>query len=258
VPSITTSFAAFGHVTNDILEGGLAAGGSALYAALTAAALGCRARVVTSHGPDFVGLEMLARAGVTVEGGGAPRTTTFRNVYREGRREEHVLAIAEPLVVTAAAADVVFACPVIDEVARSLPAGAGAGLQGWLRQLDAGGRVAGKPLGDVGFLRPCRAVFLSDEDEGADVTALRATVPIVVVTHGRDGAEAHEGARTTRIAAHPAREVDPTGAGDVFAAAFLIGLCRGASVADAGALAARMAARVVEDVGPAALRPVVI
>jgi sugar/nucleoside kinase (ribokinase family) len=55
------------------------------------------------------------------------------------------------------------------------------------------------------------------------------------------------------VPVHPAAEVDPTGAGDVFATAFLVSLARGDDLAAAGAFGAAAASIVVEGVGPAAL-----
>jgi sugar/nucleoside kinase (ribokinase family) len=46
-------------------------------------------------------------------------------------------------------------------------------------------------------------------------------VPLLVATDGRHGATLFQHGRTESFAGYRAREVDPTGAGDVFAAAFL-------------------------------------
>jgi len=59
--------------------------------------------------------------------------------------------------------------------------------------------------------------------------------------------------RTRRVGAHPAREVDPTGAGDAFAAAFLLALARGADPADAARLGAAAGSIAVEGEGADAL-----
>jgi sugar/nucleoside kinase (ribokinase family) len=245
-------FTAVGHVTNDLLAGGAAAGGSALYAAITARELGATVRVVTSHGPDFVGGALLD--GVAVEVVPSPRTTTFENVYDGAGRHQRVTAIATPLAPPAFGdADAVFVCPVIDEV-DPVP-GAAVGLQGWMRAID-GGIVRPRSL-DVARFAGCRAAFVSTHDLGDDadrvLPELRAQVPIVVVTHGASGAEVHAGGETRHIAAFPTDEVDPTGAGDVFAAAFLLALARGESPFDAGIYAACAASVVVEGVGPSAL-----
>src|SRR5262249_18315912 len=133
----------------------------------------------------------------------------------------------------------------------------GAGLQGWFRRLGPGGVVERRVPDDLRFLAPCRAVFVSVEDLGDDaarvLAALRDIVPIVVVTDGRRGATIYDQGAVRHVGVHPANEVAPTGAGDVFATAFLIALARGEDVAAAGAFGAAAASIVVEGVGPAAL-----
>jgi sugar/nucleoside kinase (ribokinase family) len=249
-------FAAIGHVTNDHLAAGLSPGGSALYAALTAARLGLRAHAVTSHGPAFAGRALLDEAGVRVENVESPRTTTFVNRYQGGARSARVLEVAAPLTAPTRA-DIVLACPVIGEVAPSVLQGGlvGAGLQGWLRRLGPDGDVERHIPADVDFLRPCRAVFASVEDLGDSDLLGRLTqvAPIVVCTDGPRGAAIHAEGRVLQIAAYPTVEVDPTGAGDVFAAAFLIALARGEDLESAGIFAACAASIVVEAVGPEAL-----
>jgi len=252
------TFAAIGHVTNDYLATGIAPGGTAVYSTLAAAGLGLSARVITSHGPDFVGLPLLEAAGITVEGGGGARTTTFEERYEGGVRHARVLAIAEPLV-TPADADIVFCGPVVGEVAASALAGrlVGVGLQGWLRRFGPRGVVERYIPEDFGFVAGGHAVFCSVEDLGAAhdrvVADLRARVPIVVVTEGARGSVVHTAGTSRHVPAYPTREVDPTGAGDVFATAFLIALARGESPHTAAIWGASAASIVIEDVGPAAL-----
>ncbi len=267
-------FVTIGHVTNDRLSGAPAGGsaattspavvpgGSALYAALAAVELGARARVVTSHGPDFVGGELLRAAGVEVETRAASQTTCFENVYTGGVRRQRVLAIAEPLDAPAGTdVDVIFACPVIAEVgARALAAPPGvilaAGLQGWLRAAAPDGTVTRREL-DPAMFSPCHVLFASSEDlgEAADelIPRLCAVAQIVVVTEAERGARLYLEGRRHRVRAHPAREVDPTGAGDVFAAAFLVALAKREPPLAAGVVAACAASIAVEGEGPGAL-----
>jgi sugar/nucleoside kinase (ribokinase family) len=257
VPAKT--FAAIGHVTNDLLAAGLTAGGSALYATLTAAGLGLSARALTSHGPDFVGADLLAGAGVAVSGGGAARTTTFENVYVGEERRARVLAVAEPLDSPADAdTDVVLVCPVVNEVGPRALTGrlVGAGLQGWLRRLGPGGVVERHIPDDLTFLAPCAVVFLSVEDIGPAtdlVPRLRALVPLVIVTHGARGATIHSRGGSEHVRAYPTQEIDPTGAGDVFATGFLIALGAGEAPRNAAIMGSCAASLVVEAVGAAAL-----
>ncbi|HEU5319975.1 MAG TPA: PfkB family carbohydrate kinase, partial [Methylomirabilota bacterium] len=70
-----------------------------------------------------------------------------------------------------------------------------------------------------------QALFLSGHDvRGHEATMLEwfQRVPVGVVTAGRDGALLYVNGERYEVRPRPAREVDPTGAGDVFAAAFLI------------------------------------
>lgn len=255
-------FAAIGHVTNDLAPDGIVPGGSALYAALAAAELGAAARVVTSHGPDFAGADLLRAVGVDVVARPAEHTTTFVNEYEDGRRRQRLLATAAPLAEPVADADVIFACPVAGEVqptALAAPPGTvlGAGLQGWLRAVDASGQVSPRRLPDPALFAPCHVLFASDEDLGPHaatvVPPLCEVAEIVIITEGARGARVFLGGRPHRVHAHPAAEVDPTGAGDVFAAAFLLALVRRQPPLEAAVVAACAASVVVEGRGPGAL-----
>jgi len=257
-------FVALGHVTNDLLAAGVTPGGSALYAALAAAELGADAKVVTSHGPDFVGADLLSAGAVAVDAIPAAHTTTFENVYRAGVRHQRVLAQAAPLLAPVTEAEVVFACPVIHEVAPGAlvaPARAilAAGLQGWLRVAGEEGRVSRRlpEARELAFLAACHVLFLSAEDLGEDegrlLPALLPLAELVVVTEGKAGGRIFVNGLAQRYRAAPAEEVDPTGAGDVFAAAFLLALRAGQLPAACAAYAARAAAVVVSAQGPAAL-----
>jgi sugar/nucleoside kinase (ribokinase family) len=75
----------------------------------------------------------------------------------------------------------------------------------------------------------------------------------VVITRGRDGADIYTAAGIEHIPARPAQRVDPTGAGDVFATAFILAVRAGEQ--RAGAIASAYAAAAVERQGPAQLPP---
>jgi sugar/nucleoside kinase (ribokinase family) len=76
------------------------------------------------------------------------------------------------------------------------------------------------------------------------------TVPLLVVTRGAAGALLFQSEDQPRaFPGYPAREVDPTGAGDVFAAAFMAQLYRTGNPADAMDFANRVAACSVEGLG---------
>lgn len=70
-----------------------------------------------------------------------------------------------------------------------------------------------------------------------------------VITCGKDGSVAYDGHSTLRTEAVAASAVDTTGAGDIFAGAFLYSLCRGKDFATAAELANRSAALLVTSFG---------
>jgi len=255
-------FAAVGHVTNDRLETGVFPGGSALYAGVAAAQLGAQVRLITSFGRDFVGVELLSSTGIQVEATASECTTSFEAIELEGHRGWRVHGHAAALTRAVTDVDVLFACPVLDEVKHSAmvaPSGVvvGAGLQGWLRSLRADGVVEPRKGPALSFLSGCKAVFCSDEDLGGDraplIALLRGLAEIVVLTEGARGALLYFGDAVHRVHACPAREVDPTGAGDTFAACFLLELARGERPLEAAGLAAAAASIAVEGGGPTAL-----
>ncbi|HKA90356.1 MAG TPA: PfkB family carbohydrate kinase [Haliangiales bacterium] len=240
------SFLAVGHVTNDVIGGRTVAGGSALYAALTARALGADARILTSAGPDWVG-----EADVPMTVRPAPRTTTFEHAYRGGARRSWIRAVAAALdeVVDA---DVVFLCPVAGEVGPRCFAGGrarvvGAGLQGWLRATAADGEVVRRPLPP---LAGADAWFASNED----VDPPPDLPGVFVWTAGDAGAEVRVDGRWHHVRACPTTAVDPTGAGDVFAAAFLVAWARGEPPLRAAAIGACAASIAVEGPGVTAVK----
>ena len=89
------------------------------------------------------------------------------------------------------------------------------------------------------------------DDVTAAVPALARRVPLLVCTHGANGAEAHRGDESARVAAEPIdRLVDTTGAGDLFAAGFLAGLVEGRSLEQSLHMGAICAAECIQHWGP--------
>lgn len=251
-----------GHVTLDRAGSVLLPGGSAFYGSCTLAALGARVRLLTAAAADF---PADALAGVEVVAQDAPATTAFENVYGAGgARRQRVLAAAPPLDPGALPAswvgpDVLFLAPVVGEVdvlafARAARARlVGIGVQGLVREVGPAGEVRPRPL-DLSpeALSVVGAAVVGDDEARGDpelVTRLAAVVPVVAFTHGVRGCELFLRGRTRHVGIHPAREIDPTGAGDVFAAAFFLALARGDEPVDAARLGAAAASIVVEGRG---------
>jgi sugar/nucleoside kinase (ribokinase family) len=250
---------ACGHVTLDRYGDAVLPGGSAYYAGQAYRGLGARVGVATAAGPDF---PLSALEGVEALVAPAPRTTAFENCYgADGRRSQRVTAVAPPLDPAAVpaswrSADVLHLAPVVGEVAlRAWRAAVrarvvGVGLQGFVRAVLPGGEVE-QPRWEFepGDLAGVDAVCVGEDDlagQGDLLERLAAAVPLVAFTQGERGCEIIARGRARWVGTFPTLQVEPTGAGDVFAAGFLLGLARGASPVDAARLGAAAASIVVE------------
>lgn len=257
----TPDFVVVGHVVRDLVPQGWRLGGTATYAAVQAQRLGQRVGVVTRVGPE-VRLKQTLRDAL-VAGAPSSCTTSFENVYESGRRRQRVLARADDVSVQDIPRDwrsagVVLLGPVCGEVPAGL-AGmlssaplVGVSAQGWLRRVDRQERVRKRAWRGEPFWSGCDVLFVSDEDLGERRDQLERwcrDVPVVVLTRDRRGARVHMKQRWRSIDAFPAEEVDPTGAGDVFAAAFLVRYRETQDVAESMRLASAAAACSIEAPG---------
>lgn len=248
-----------GHVTLDRYGDDLLPGGSAYYAAGAYRALGARVRVATSAGPE---LPPRSLAGVDADVSPAARTTSFVNTYApDGRRSQRVDALAAPLdpgrlPASWLAADVLHLAPVVGEVElgswlrRSRARLVGLGVQGWVREVGRDGAVR-QPRWEVsaGDLAGVHAACVGEDDlagQGDLLDRLAAAIPVVAFTHGERGCDLILSGRTVRLGVYRTRQVEPTGAGDVFAAGLFLGLAEGASPVEAARLGAAAASIVVE------------
>jgi sugar/nucleoside kinase (ribokinase family) len=265
----TPDFLVIGHVTRDLLaDGTYRLGGTALYAAVTAARLGCRVAVYSAGGPEL-DLAPLYQAApeAHVVCRPAPGSTTFANRYTGGHRQQILLDRAGPLLPDDLppawrAAPVVLLGPVAQEVPPTWAecfrhAVLGACLQGWLRTWDGAGQVRFAPWEEaLHWLPRFRAAFLSVEDLGERqdlAVAYAAHCPLVLLTAGPQGATLYQQGRPEPVAPFPAQEVDSTGAGDVFATAFLVRYAEGSPLAAAARFAAAAAALSVQGPGITAI-----
>jgi len=228
-------FLVIGVVTKDVVPGGHTIGGTATYAALTARNLGYRAAVLTSAEPT---LDLgAALAGVDVHRVPSAATTTFDNQYVDGQRRQYLYAVADPIAATDVPASwrqapVVHLGPLARELPADLPAHfphslVGVTPQGWLRTWDGDDRLVRRRdwVEAPTVLAHTDVLVFSEEDVAGDQETIAAwvrLVPILIVTQGARGADVYVQGKPRHVNAFPAREVDPTGAGDVFAAAFLL------------------------------------
>jgi hypothetical protein len=255
-------FVAVGHVTIDHISGGRRLGGAAAFAALTAARLGLRAGLVTSAAPDFPFWDSLV--GVEIHWQEAARTTEFENVYGGGERRQRVLAQAAPLTEASLGSirsrlredAAVLYCPVVHEVQLPLaplsPRGlAGVAPQGFFRRWNQEGLVEARDWEDaLSALARADLVSMSEDDQVApEELAEEFPGRAFAVTKGAKGARVYSEGDVYDLPAFTAVEVDPTGAGDVFAAAFLLALRERRPVVRAARWAACVASFAVEAPG---------
>jgi len=257
---------AVGHVTWDLREGREVLGGSVSYAALTAQKLGWTAGILTAAGPEFDPARELP--GVEVFVTPASATTRFRNTYDgDGARHQAIVSRSDALDLGLLpdhwrAPEALLLAPVARELgpglARAFEAEVvGAGAQGFVREFEEDGAVsAGAWPGAARDLEGAHVLFLSEHDlhdaEGR-ARALLATVPVVALTRGWRGLHLFTRQGVHEVTSLPRAEVDPTGAGDVFAAAFLLRYHEAADLIEAAAFAACAASCAVEGVGASTL-----
>lgn len=251
-----------GHVTQDQApDGTFRVGGTATYSALAAIHLGLRVGVLTSADPATPLFGDQPSIGVRCRP--AKCTTTFENVYVAGSRRQYVRAVAEDITIADLpsgwdAVPIVHLGPVAQEVDLDLALAfphsfLGVTPQGWLRSWDAQRLVSFAEWAWADrVLGVADVVVLSLEDVGGDKQVLERYVGLtrtLVLTIGRDGAVVFHGGQERSMPAYAVSEVDPTGAGDVFAAACLVRFHETGDVYEAARFANCAASFVVEGVG---------
>jgi ribokinase len=251
----------------------LGVGGSAANVAAWGVAAGGRARLVAGRGDDLAGRLLaaaLAERGIELRPDGAvgAGSGAMLVVTEAGERTFVAdpganLGLAEAEVVGAlAGAGAVFVSgyPLLRAPTRAaaLAAAAGAGRVGAPAVVDAAswpllGGGAGEPVLEAAALtgtllanREEAAALAGLPDPGPAGTALAARVGTVVVKCGPAGALVCAGDGPPRAVPAPAAEVvDVTGAGDAFAAGYLLARAVGADPVEAAGSGAALAARAV-------------
>ena len=264
-----------GSVTIDriVHEGRVAekVGGVVTYAGLTYRRHGLPVTVVTNVAAgDADVLGVLERHGVRCVHGPSKATTRFVNRVSGDERRQEMPAAAAPIPAALARPALEGAAlihlgplhphdfaPDLLPLVAAHDADAALDVQGYTRRA-VDGVVAPHVASSVAEALACAAFVKADPDElaavlaalGRDLPALMADFDLreVVVTEGRKGGCVHErsGKRHPYAAVPVPRVVDPTGAGDVFFAAYLTArLHARRSISEACARAAETAARHV-------------
>jgi len=243
-----------GHITQDITSKGSKPGGTATYSALTAKALGLKVGVITSNAPGLILPEEYS--GIQVLCQPAQQNTTFENIYTKDGRIQFLHCAALKLDFSMVPdcwknAPIVHLGPVANEVDPVL-AGCfphslvGLTLQGWMRAADESGRIHYTPHPAVKtMLQTAAAAVISIEDLENDekrIDKMVSTAAILAVTDGSFGARVYWNGDQRRFHPPAVSEVDPTGAGDIFAAVFFYSLYKTRDPWEAARFATRLAA----------------
>jgi sugar/nucleoside kinase (ribokinase family) len=263
--AVHPDYLVIGHITKDLYNGAYQIGGTATYSALTARSLGYHAGIVSSNGPD-IDLSPLP-SDVLVQLRPCAASTTFENIYHDGHRRQQIGARAALLRGSDVpdqwrSSPIVHFGPVAQEVDEAIAAylsGALLGLtpQGWMRRWDEDGIVHPAPWEPSdALLARADALILSREDvgnEAARIERYAERARLLVLTAGWKGATVYYQGQVRAFAAPRVEEVDPTGAGDIFAAAFLVSLYECGEPFRAACFANCVAAHSVERRGMASI-----
>lgn len=260
-------FLIVGTVTHDERPEGLVIGGTVAYAGMTARNLGYHVAVVTRAGDDLNPSPALD--GIQLHRLVSPVTTTFRNEYTDTGRIQYLYKRADDIRVQDIPlawreSKIVMLGPlardVETDVVRSFSPQTLLGVvpQGWMRRWDETARVYTRPWYEAEEILPhARVLVLSEEDLGEFTERLQvytALTPIVVLTRGARGCTVYaRGHEPFDSPAFKVKEVDPTGAGDVFTAGFLIRLHETNDLRAAARFANCTASFAVESVGTTGL-----
>jgi sugar/nucleoside kinase (ribokinase family) len=224
-----------GHVSHDLTPDGPVAGGTVTFSSRVAHALGCRTAVVTSAAEDFD----LDYTFPEIEVFRVPsrETTTFENLYTgSGRKQKlHALArviTADQIPLSWRRAKIVHLGPIVNEIEPGLiemfsNSLIGVTPQGWYRSWKPDGTVYSNDWTHAQeVLKLAAVVILSPEDlpDISVIDQIREWCPLVILTRQSSGCVVYCRDETRHIPALNVREINPTGAGDIFATAFLIRL----------------------------------
>jgi sugar/nucleoside kinase (ribokinase family) len=253
-----------GHITQDLVEGGVMLGGTASYATLTASALGQHSGLVTSC-PKW--LQMPELEPISVYRKYCQYATTFENIQtKDGRHQviHHTAAMIalEDVPEEWLSSKIVHLGPVASEIVPSIIEGfpqsfIGLTPQGWLRIWGSDGKVHYRPWQNSReLLQRADAVVFSIEDlqNNEDLISEYAQqTRILAVTEGANGARIYWNGDVHHITAPAVDAVDATGAGDIFAAVFFSRLYATKDPWQAGEQAVQLASQSVTRLGLAGI-----
>ncbi len=224
-----------GHMTRELTPSGRQTGGAALYAGLTAHALGLRVGIVTSRGED---LPLDQTDGVRIVGPMAEETTTFERLNTPTGRQIVIRNIAPRLGYHHVPehwrnAPIVHLAPVAQEVEPAMVRRLsgpflGVSIRGWIRGWDHEGKTYLSEWPEMSFVlgRTDAAVVCETDLYGDEqrIDELVNASRLLAVTDDQMNVRVFWEGEVRRFEAPDIPIVDATGGGDVFAALFFVNL----------------------------------
>jgi len=256
----SVDYLVIGHVAHDLTPDGWRLGGTVAYSALTARALGMKVGIITASGPETT---LDALQGISVVSLDSPRSTTFENIYTGHSRVQYLRAQAtrlslDMIPVTWRNASIIHLGPIANEMDSVLPSGIsplllGVTPQGWMRAWNREGLVSRTEWkNSEAILQKASAVVISREDVQGDdelIEHMAHQTQILAVTEAYEGSVLYWHGDRRRFRAPAVHEVDATGAGDVFAAAFFVRLLKTRDPWESARFATLIASRSVTRLG---------
>jgi hypothetical protein len=253
LPLEPVDYLVIGHVAKDISPVGFRIGGTVSFAALTAKTLGLRVGIVTSAAPELPLPELTGIPTILID---SDQSTTFENINLPTGRIQYLHSQATPLNFTHVPetwrkTPIVHLGPIAQEVdpnlARAFPDSlVGLTPQGWLRSWDSSGKVRPTEWPEASYvLEHASAAVISIEDVQGDesrIEEMLSSIRILAVTEGPAGCRLYWNGDLRRFQAPKMKEIDPTGAGDIFAAGFFFRLANTRDPWEAARFATNLAA----------------
>lgn len=250
---------------------------------LAVAKMGKPAMLVGCVGPDFKDQfeADLQRFGIAAEIYPTEETGGFSLIYdARGDRTLDVLGVAKPVpdfpAEAVANATFVLIGPILGETSADLVTRVRATTkapilldpQGLLRRIPESGRIEHYRNSDIDKIIPHCDIVKANEHEARIITGIDPTTSdaaafesarklhalgckIAVVTLAAEGSVIFDGDEMIRIPAYKTNAIDPTGAGDTYAAGFMTRYSEGdAGLREVGFFASCVASVMIENVGP--------
>ena len=221
-----------GHVCMDIDQNSnYKLGGTVSYSGQLANALNCSCTIMTSYSSTFKFEDYLC--GIELINQGSEMTTCFGNDYSSGTRVQKLFSVADEIRIDGLSRiypeyDIIHIAPIFHELDLSIqqiiPEHSFCLVtpQGWLRDIKDEQII--KRNMDLRVFKN-RIIIISQDDidlTSSECLEISEHCQILVVTRASQGASLFVNGKEAHYKAIKVKEIDPTGAGDIFAAAFAI------------------------------------